>query len=326
MVRNSYRVPLTYLNWKSVPNHIKEGIWKEVQDNLEFCPDEYESVCMDSCRRIYKDNKAKIKAEHYTSYMFPDADPNIASRVPDFVDPDQWKELVEYWQIEEVALAANGESLDKMSVYLQTRRQDNPEVKEIMAEYNRQVELLSEDERTIEARDRIFHSIVGKDNHGYCRTYGGGVPWSSVYKKDSGPSQTINPSSMAGIEQRIEARLTERFTSQFEKLQYHMFEYMESRGSEARQFTDAASGHRTVRDQSIGGDTPTLERGHRTPTRSPGPVEQVFYTFCFMNPPLVHAPQSILRPRPGVDTVGDALGRYVAWNFCDVIEKEMDDY
>lgn len=40
---------------------------------------------------------------------------------------------------------------------------------------------------------------------------------------------------MAEIEQRIEARLIERFTSQFEKLQYHMFEYMESRGSEARQ-------------------------------------------------------------------------------------------
>ncbi|KAG5561987.1 hypothetical protein RHGRI_004877 [Rhododendron griersonianum] len=202
MVRNSYRVPLTYLNWKSVPNHIKEGIWKEVQDNLEFYPDEYESVCMDSCRIIYKDNKAKIKADHYTSYMFSDADPNIALRVPDFVDPDQWKELVEYWQIEEVEaealhnkgnrswrgtphnigrtpfsqirydLAANGENLDKMSVYLQTRRQDNPEVKDIM-------------------------------------------------------------------------------------------------------FPDATSGHRTVRDHSIGGDTPTLERGHRTPTRSPGPVEQV---------------------------------------------------
>ncbi|KAI8536276.1 hypothetical protein RHMOL_Rhmol10G0244500 [Rhododendron molle] len=189
MVRNSYRVPQTFLNWKSVPNHIKEGIWKEVQDNLEFCPDEYESVCMDSCCRIYKDNKAKINADHYTPYMFPDADPNIAFRVPDFVDPDQWKELVEYWQIEE--LAANGESLDKMSVYLQTQKQDNPEVKEMM-------------------------------------------------------------------------------------------------------FPDTTSGHRTIRDQSIGGDTPTLERGHRTPTRSPGPIEQVSYAFCFMNPPLVHAPQPSL--------------------------------
>ncbi|KAI8569421.1 hypothetical protein RHMOL_Rhmol02G0277800 [Rhododendron molle] len=235
MVRNSYRVPLTYLNWKSIPNHIKEGIWKEVQDNLEFCPDEFKSACMDSCRRIYKDNKAKIKAEHYTAYMFPNADPNIASRVPSFVDPDQWKQLVAYWQLEEVAIAANGENLDKMSIYLKTRTQENPEVKEIVAEYNRQVELLSEDERTIEARDRIFHSIVGKDNHGYCRTYGGGVPHSSVYKKDSGPSQTINPSSMAEIEQRIEARLTERFTTQFEQLQSQMFGYMESSGSEARQ-------------------------------------------------------------------------------------------
>lgn len=110
----------------------------------------------------------------------------------------------------------------------------------IQAEYNRQVELLSEDERTIEARDQIFHSIVGKDNHGYCRTYGGGVPRSSVYKKNPGPSQTINPSSMAEIEQRIEARLTERFTTEFEHLKSHMFEGMESRGSEARQVIQIA--------------------------------------------------------------------------------------
>ncbi|KAF7148594.1 hypothetical protein RHSIM_Rhsim03G0048100 [Rhododendron simsii] len=141
-----------------------------------------------------------------------------------------------------------------------------------------------------------------------------------------------------------------------------MFEYMESRGSEARQFTDAASGHRTVRDQSIGGDTPTLERGHRTPTRSPGPVEQcgreVYLQtsripkydvgeglLISLDPDIqidgerlgegyckVYVGKAIMshvlleRPRPGVDTVGDALGRYVAWNFCDVIEKEMDDY
>lgn len=59
---------------------------------------------MDACRRIYKDNKAKVKAEHYMPYMFPNADPDIESRVPKFVDPDQWKQLVAYWQLEEVAV------------------------------------------------------------------------------------------------------------------------------------------------------------------------------------------------------------------------------
>lgn len=42
------------------------------------------------------------------------------------------------------------------------------------------------------------------------------------------------------------------------------------------QFPDAASGHRTV-GESIGDDTPSLERGHRTPTLSPGPIKQVSY-------------------------------------------------
>ncbi|KAG5531807.1 hypothetical protein RHGRI_026431 [Rhododendron griersonianum] len=166
---------------------------------------------------------------------------------------------------------------------------------------------------------------------------------------------------MAEIEQRIEARLTERFTTQFEQLQSLMFGYMESRGSEARQFPDAASGHRTVRE-SIGDDTPSLERGHRTPTLSPGPIEQygrelylqtsripkcdvgegLFITsdpdiqidgerlgegYCKVYVGKAVMPHVLLgRPRPGVETVGDALGRYVAWNLCDVIDKEMDDY
>ncbi|KAH7861260.1 hypothetical protein Vadar_023898 [Vaccinium darrowii] len=181
MVRNSYRVPLTFLDWQCVPDHIKEDIWKEVKDNLEDCPDEYKSVCMDNCCRIYKDNKGKIKDKHYKPYMVPNPDPNITSKCPDFIDP-----------------AANGESLDKMGVHLKTQRQDDLDVIEI-------VDLLSEDERTIEARDRIFHSIVGEDDHGYCRTYGGGVRHSSVYKKDPRPSQINNPLPMAEMEQQVVA-------------------------------------------------------------------------------------------------------------------------
>ncbi|KAI8535966.1 hypothetical protein RHMOL_Rhmol10G0217800 [Rhododendron molle] len=41
----------------------------------------------------------------------------------------------------------------------------------------------------IEIRDKIFHEVFGEDGHGYCLTYGSGVPRSAVYQKNAGPSE-----------------------------------------------------------------------------------------------------------------------------------------
>ncbi|KAI8548109.1 hypothetical protein RHMOL_Rhmol07G0246900 [Rhododendron molle] len=128
---------------------------------------------------------------------------------------------------------------------------------------------------------------------------------------------------MAEIEQRIEARLTERFTTQFEQLQSQMFGYMESSGSEARQYgrelylqtsripkCDVGEGLFITSDPDIQIDGERLGEG-----------------YCKLYVGKAIMPHVLLgRPRPGVETVGDALGRYVAWNLCDVIDKEMDDY
>lgn len=85
---------------------------------------------------------------------------------------------------------------------------------------------------------------MGKDNHGYCRTYGGAIPRSSVYKKDSKQAPTIDPTTITEIVQRIqdqvsqsvdaeiERRVNERVKAQFEQLKAEMFENMDCRGSE----------------------------------------------------------------------------------------------
>lgn len=115
----------------------------------------------------------------------------------------------------------------------------NINVIKLQAAYNVRVNALPETERIVEARDEIFHSLIGKDSHGYCRTYGGGVPRSAVYNSRSS-SQATGPSSLVEIEQRIkdsisedEYRLTQQLTTEVDRIKTHMLEYMESRGSYA---------------------------------------------------------------------------------------------
>ena len=73
-----------------------------------FFSDEFIEVCLEICHVIWENNKSKIKATHYASYMPPCVsipDPQIASRMPrDIVSPDQWRQLVEYWGVPDVVV------------------------------------------------------------------------------------------------------------------------------------------------------------------------------------------------------------------------------
>ena len=78
----------------------------------------------------------------------------------------------------------------------------------IQDEFNRQLSMLPEDGRTLEARNAIFHELIGHDGHGYCRTYGRIVPRRAVYKDGAGPSQsTPQPSTIDQITQKVRAEL-----------------------------------------------------------------------------------------------------------------------
>ncbi|KAF5931669.1 hypothetical protein HYC85_027840 [Camellia sinensis] len=76
--------------------------------------------------------------------------------------------------------------------------------KDVKDEFNRQLSMLPEDGRTLEARNAIFHELIGHDGHGYCRTYGRIVPRRAVYKDGAGPSQsTPQPSTIDQITQKV---------------------------------------------------------------------------------------------------------------------------
>ncbi|THG04772.1 hypothetical protein TEA_029600 [Camellia sinensis var. sinensis] len=75
--------------------------------------------------------------------------------------------------------------------------------KEVQDEYNEQISMIDEPFKTEEVQDKIFHNLVGKDGHGYCKTYEIVVPRSAVYKKDISPLQTSSSSTVKEITQQL---------------------------------------------------------------------------------------------------------------------------
>ncbi|GMQ03531.1 hypothetical protein CsSME_00049303 [Camellia sinensis var. sinensis] len=109
-VPSRHRVPLTYLSWNVMHVDIKENIWQEVQDNLVYCPNEFNEVCMRLCRTSWKDHKSKTKSKYWVLFK---NDPNIASRVPSNIVLTQWRKLVQYWASKEVQAIAKKNSSNR---------------------------------------------------------------------------------------------------------------------------------------------------------------------------------------------------------------------
>ncbi|XP_058190951.1 uncharacterized protein LOC131308153 isoform X3 [Rhododendron vialii] len=255
MLRNPHRVPLTYLDWNSVPEEIKIAIWKEIEDNIEDCPAEFQPVAMRSCNKIWKDHKGKTKDKYYTKH---EEDPDILLKVPKRVLPDQWKELVSYWRTKDAKLiatrnsqnrecrgphhrtgrthfaqirhemSANGENTDKMSVFIKTRDENDPDMKAVVEEFIQNLAEIPESLQTTEVRNKIFHNVLGEDGHGYCKTYGAGVPRSAVYGQSSRSSHASSSSTLNEItrqvreatqviEQRLSIEIEQRLSSEIEQ-------------------------------------------------------------------------------------------------------------
>ncbi|CAN1235561.1 hypothetical protein LINPERPRIM_LOCUS4544 [Linum perenne] len=86
-----------------------------------------------------------------------------------------------------------GEQTDKMSVWIKARDKQNPDVAQVIEEFENYLLNEPENQRGLAVvRDRIFHHIMGKDRHGYCRTFGSSMPRSLVYPKSSSFENTTD--------------------------------------------------------------------------------------------------------------------------------------
>ncbi|KAF5931635.1 hypothetical protein HYC85_027806 [Camellia sinensis] len=247
--QNGNIVPLTFLDWNNVPNDIVDAIWKDVKDNLNICPEEYKPICMKNYNNKWKDHKNKIKAKYFKPRS---SDPNLKDDVPLHIVPRQWEELVEYWHTSDAEKIATrnaknrqahgiayttgrttfaqiwhemtnkGESTDKMNVWLMTRRADDTE-----DEFNRQLSMLPENCRTLEARNAIFHESTPQ------------------------PSTIVQITQQVRVELRDELReeLRAKFSTHLQQMRAEMMAFV-SQGASVdpnRQVPDASSGHRAFK-------------------------------------------------------------------------------
>ncbi|KAL6176539.1 hypothetical protein ACLB2K_053172 [Fragaria x ananassa] len=167
--------------------------------------------------------------------------------VPPNIIADQWTVLVAYWNTEDAKAIAtrnsinretrgpshntgrknfaqlryemeqSGEESDKFSVWKKARKESNPEVAQVIHEYNRKLLLVRpvEDQKLTAIKDRVFHDVIGEDGHGYCRTYGSTVPRNLVYPQE--PLETAGSSDLiAKITEEVTEKLKESFDKKLE--------------------------------------------------------------------------------------------------------------
>ncbi|KAF7152725.1 hypothetical protein RHSIM_Rhsim01G0079900 [Rhododendron simsii] len=370
MLRNPHRVPLTYLDWNSVPEEIKSAIWKEIEDNIEDCPAEFQPVAMRSCNKLWKDHKAKTKEKYYTKH---EEDPDILLKVPKRVLPDQWKELVSYWRTMDAKLiatrnsknrewrgpdhrtgrthfsqirhemSANGENTDKMSVFIKTRDENDPDVKAVVEEFNQNLAEIPESLQTIEVRNKIFHDVLGEDGHGYCKTYGAGVLRSAVYGQSSRSPHASSSSNLneitrqvreatqeieqrlsSEIEQRLRREIEQRFVGEMERM---LNEKLMAHLGHLKHVSDKwyLDGHEKVCLVSYTIPKHDVAEGivvSKDPlVKVDGkPLGSDFWKVLVKKAKIPNA--SLERPRKKFCTIGEAVDCAVAWRSCDVFVEE----
>ncbi|KAL6191697.1 hypothetical protein ACLB2K_038087 [Fragaria x ananassa] len=125
--------------------------------------------------------------------------------VPPNIIADQWTVLVAYWNTEDAKMEQSGEESDKFSVWKKARKESNPEVAQVINEYNRKLSLVRpvEDQKHTAVKDRVFHDVIGEDGHGYCRTSGSTMSRNLVYPQE--PLETADNNDLI-------AKITEEVT------------------------------------------------------------------------------------------------------------------
>ncbi|XP_062012637.1 uncharacterized protein LOC133729171 [Rosa rugosa] len=137
-----------------------------------------------------------------------------------------------------------------MNVWKKARDQSKPEVVQVIEEYEKRLLLESEDQRNLKVvKDRIFHELIGEDGHGYCRTYGSGVPRRFIYPLAPSSYETTDD-----LIQKVTESVSKKFQDKLNMLQARIdfLENKEGRGTDQiGQVPDATSGHE-IRRESIG--------------------------------------------------------------------------
>ncbi|GJY18938.1 copia protein [Tanacetum coccineum] len=212
------RAPLNIFSWKSMPDTNLDLMWRDVQ----------------LIGGHWKKWKSRVKHDLFTPNK---DDPKKLLTPPSDsrVNPEQWLDLVNYWQRDDVQaqylkisnnrknleflprtgrtshanvreeMKAKNEDLCRANVFIKMRTANNgiipDEDTRIVVEKLNEVPQL---EQTDSFKEQVFIDLVGSYGHGSVKTFGGGVSSRKVF----GPrSSLMNTTSSHAIERMVQAQV-----------------------------------------------------------------------------------------------------------------------
>ncbi|WOK97235.1 hypothetical protein Cni_G05943 [Canna indica] len=102
MARMSHLAPIDYLEWRKMPEYLKEEMWRIVESKVKFVPsynDATKSWVLKKINDSWRYWKCELKSKGFDDSLNEE---QMAAKIPDYrVDKDQYAKLFHHWVIEE---------------------------------------------------------------------------------------------------------------------------------------------------------------------------------------------------------------------------------
>ncbi|GJS52405.1 uncharacterized protein Tco_0625767 [Tanacetum coccineum] len=200
--------PLNIVSWKSMPNTYLELMWRDVQHKTD-APEHYKDTCLKFIGGHWKKWKSRVKHDFFTPNK-DDPEKLLTPPSDSRVNPEQWPNLVNYWQRDDVQaqslknsnnrknleflprtgrtshanvreeMKTNNEDLCPANVFIKTRTANNSSIPDedtriVVDRMKEKLNEVPESEQTNSFKEQVFIDLVGPDGHRSVKTFGGGV-------------------------------------------------------------------------------------------------------------------------------------------------------
>ncbi|KAL7238004.1 hypothetical protein ACSBR2_004161 [Camellia fascicularis] len=233
IARNGHMAPLNYVEWRALPDEIKEKMWQQVQSKFEIDP-KSKSWVLKSIGKKWKDWKAELKASRYNTHKI---DEKRLADCDERVVPDQWRILISFWNSKEakersvtnkasraqqkithttgrksfaqvreeqrVKRPDKEPSRAELFILTRTRKDGQPVNKESSVLISQLRERAAQQKETSQngtVEDDILSQVMGQDRHGRVRTYGLGPAPSDLSGPKPSRAEAVKMVSTANAE------------------------------------------------------------------------------------------------------------------------------
>ncbi|GER26108.1 plant transposase, partial [Striga asiatica] len=117
LARNSVLAPLNFLDWRRVSN--KDKLWEYVKKKF-IISEEGKDYVLSSIGALWRTHKSRIKKRHYSKY---DNDEERWENQPRSIPDEDFTELLNYWDLEEVKEQAEIKPPSIATMYMETRKE-----------------------------------------------------------------------------------------------------------------------------------------------------------------------------------------------------------